>query len=97
MAADYEAHPALSSIAATRAGDFAAKHRLSRIDNSGFPKTRPKFVANFGTNFALFAFAQNSCALHQSFKEQPNAGQRHRNPDTLSQFPEYQSCVSLSP
>jgi UrcA family protein len=26
----------------------------------------------------LFAFAQFSCALHQSFEKQPNAGQRHR-------------------
>jgi len=35
-------------------------------------------IAFFGTKVALFAFAQFSCALHQSFEKQPNVGQRHR-------------------
>jgi UrcA family protein len=45
---------------------------------SRFPAKRAKGVAIFGTDLALFAFAHNSCALHQSFKQQPNAGQRHQ-------------------
>jgi UrcA family protein len=47
-------------------------------DFRGFPEKWRNGVAIFGTNFAHFAFAHYSCALHQSFNPQPNVGKRHR-------------------
>jgi UrcA family protein len=50
------------------------------------PEIHARIVAFLGTIRAYFAFAQYSCALHQSFKQQLNAGQRHhasRNPLTF--------------
>jgi UrcA family protein len=53
------------------------------------------FVAIFGTILAYFAFAHLSCALHQSFKQQLNVGQRHRNFSTLSHIRSYPMRFTL--
>ncbi|MEO1048195.1 MAG: hypothetical protein AAFW59_07685 [Pseudomonadota bacterium] len=75
MRADYPtARPAVQRLSTFVLADmaFAGHPRFMEARDCAalamVPGKRATFLAIFGTNLALFAFAQSSCAMHQGFK-----------------------------
>jgi hypothetical protein len=80
MAADYEAGLALSSIAAPRAGDFAAHHKNMGRISGGSRKTDAIPLQSLEPISRISHLHITLVHCTRGFNQQPNAGQRHRTP-----------------